>query len=32
MSCRLEQYLKKLGIPDVLGGMQTSAVVGTTQI
>ena len=30
--CRLEQYLKQLGIPDVLGGMQTSAVVGTTQI
>ena len=32
VSCRLEQYLKELGIPDVLGGMQTSAVVGTTQI
>ena len=32
VSCRLEQYLKELGIPDVLGGMQTSAVVATTQI
>ena len=32
VSCRLEQYLKELGIPDVLGRMQTSAVVGTTQI
>ena len=32
VSCRLEQYLKELGIPDVLGGMQTSAVVRTTQI
>ena len=34
VSCRLamEQYLKELGIPDVWGGMQTSAVVGTTQI
>ena len=29
--CRLEQY-KELGIPDVLGRMHTSAVVGTTQI
>ena len=32
VSCRLEQYLQELGIPDVLGGLQTSAVVGTTQI
>ena len=32
VSCQLEQYLKELGIPDVLGRMQTSAVVGTTQI
>ena len=30
VSCRLEQYLRELGIPDVLGGMQTSAIVGTT--
>ena len=32
VSCWLEQYLKELDIPDVLGGMQTSAVVATTQI
>ena len=32
VSCRLGQYLKELSILDVLGGMQTSAVVGTTQI
>ena len=32
VSCRLEKYLKELCIPEVLGGMQTSAVVGTTQV
>ena len=29
---RLGGYLKELGIPDVLGGLQTSAVVGTVNI
>lgn len=32
VSSRFEGYLKDLGIPDVLGGMQTSAVIGTTLI
>lgn len=32
VSRNLEGYLKDLGIPDVLGGMQTSAVIGTTLI
>ena len=32
VSCRLEHYLKELGIPDVLSGMQISAVVETTHI
>ena len=29
VSTRLEGYIKALGIPDVLGGLQTSAVLGT---
>jgi len=29
---RLEHSLKELGIPDVLGGLQTSAIIGTTNI
>ncbi|MEM7264393.1 MAG: reverse transcriptase domain-containing protein [Pseudomonadota bacterium] len=29
---RLELGLKELGIPDVLGGLQTSAIIGTTNI
>jgi len=29
---RLEYSLKELGIPDVLGGLQTSAIIGTTDI
>ena len=29
---RLGRYLKELGIPDVLGGLQTSAIVGTANI
>ena len=32
VSSRLEGYLKEIGIPDVLGGLQTSAIVGTTSI
>ena len=32
VSSNLGGYLKDLGIPDVLGGMQTSAVIGTTLI
>ena len=32
VSSRFVGYLKDLGIPDVLGGMQTSAVIGTTLI
>ena len=32
VSSNLEGYLKDLGIPDLLGGMQTSAVIGTTLI
>jgi len=29
---RLEKGEKELGIPDVLGGLQTSAIIGTTNI
>jgi len=29
---RLEKGLKELGIPDVLGGLQTSAIIETTNI
>ena len=32
VSNRLGGYLKELGIPDVLGGLQTSAIVGTANI
>ena len=32
VSKRLEGYLKNLDVPDVLGGLQTSAIVGTTNI
>ena len=32
MTKRLESGLKELGIPDVLGGLQTSAIIGTTNI
>ena len=32
VSSRIEGYLNDLGIPDVLGGMQTSTVIGTTLI
>ena len=32
VSTRLERYIKELGIPDVLGGLQTSVVLGTTII
>ena len=32
VSGRLEGYLKDLGIGDVMGGMQTSAVIGTAMI
>ena len=32
VSSRLEGFLKELGIPDVVGGMQASAVIGTTLI
>ena len=32
VSRRLAGYLKVLGIPDVVGGLQTSAIVGTTAI
>uniref|UniRef100_UPI001C068844 hypothetical protein n=1 Tax=Acinetobacter baumannii TaxID=470 RepID=UPI001C068844 len=32
VSERLVGYLKDLGIPDVLGGLQTSAIIGTTNI
>ena len=32
VSRRLPGYLKELGIPDILGGMQTSAVIGTILI
>ncbi len=32
VSSWIEGYLNDLGIPDVLGGMQTSAVIGTTLI
>ena len=32
VSRRLGGYLKELGIPDVLGGLQTSAIVGTANI
>ena len=32
VSKRLEGYLKVLGVPDVLGGLQTSAIIGTTNI
>ena len=32
VTSRFVGYLKDLGIPDVLGGMQTSAVIGTTLI
>ena len=32
VSHRLEGYLKELGISDVLGGLQTSAIIGTTNI
>ena len=32
VSSRIEGYLNDLGIPDVLGGMRTSAVIGTTLI
>ena len=32
VSGRLAGWLKELGVPDVLGGMQTSAVIGTTLI
>ena len=32
VSSRLEGYIKAIGIPDVLGGLQTSAVLGTTNI
>lgn len=31
-SCQLEGFSKDLRIPDVLGGMQLSAVIGTTLI
>ncbi len=30
VSSRIERYLNDLDTPDVLGGMQTSTVVGTT--
>ena len=29
---RLEGYLKKLGIPDVIGGLQTTALLGSDRI
>ena len=29
---RLPNYIKKLGIPDVIGGLQTSAIIGTSII
>ena len=32
VSNRLGGYLKELGIPDVLGGLQTSAIIGTANI
>ena len=32
VTAKLPEYLKALGIPDVLGGLQTSAIVGTTII
>ena len=32
VTAKLPQYLKTLGIPDVLGGLQTSAIIGTTII
>ena len=32
VTARLSGYLKELGVPDVLGGLQTSAIVGTTII
>lgn len=32
VSCGLEGFSKDLRIPDVLGGMQVSAVIGTTLI
>lgn len=32
VTAKLPEYLKELGIPDVLGGLQTSAIVGTTII
>ena len=32
VSGRLEGYLKQIGIRDVLGGLQTSAVIGTVSI
>lgn len=32
VSKRLTENLKKLGVPDVLGGLQTSAIKGTTDI
>ena len=32
VSSRLEGHLSELGIPDVLGSMETSAVIGTTMI
>ena len=32
VSNRLGGYLKELGIPDVLSGLQTSAIIGTVNI
>ena len=32
VSKRLAGWLKGLGIPDVIGGLQTSAIVGTAAI
>ena len=32
VSDRLEGYLKELAIPDILGGIQTSAIIGTANI
>ena len=32
VSSRLEGYIKAIGLPDVLGGLQTSSILGTTNI
>ena len=29
---RLATFIKQLGIPDIIGGLQTSALIGTTRI